>query len=175
MKGLGWMRLGETEFEVECASFLPVTHGEIGPGWDFLVYGHCVHDADADRFRVGVALRANGSPVPLTPADDYLGVELALANGRYPESGETWFSLEVEGYFETWDVKMRFVRRSGHWYRLEFESVTTFWENGGYTRFTLSTWAEALPTRESPRNWGVWPRRRCQGRTRSRFRVRSHD
>ncbi|AWM37574.1 hypothetical protein GobsT_44390 [Gemmata obscuriglobus] len=157
MEVCGELQLGPTDFRVLIAWFAPVAGG----GWDFHFYAHCTNEADAAVFPYGVALVAEGAPVPQVLAVDYTGVRLVMPEARYPDSGQSWFGLWVGGEHETWHPELRFAARDGARYRVEFASGTSFEAGGAYLPLRLSTWAEARPPRSGPATvWGVWPRGR---------------
>lgn len=153
------MTLGRYEFAIERAEFCYIDCGLEPAAWDVNVYAHCVDDAAASSFPLGVMLSAVGIPLTLSPADDYTGFALQTPRASYPDSGRSYFAVWIDGEYETWDVDFRIMRRDGTRYLLRFEAITSFRSDNGYERLCASVWAEYVPPRSTPKtDYATWLR-----------------
>ncbi len=157
------MRLGRFEFAVVRAEFCFIVRGPEPVTWDLNVYGHCINENDAHLFPAGIMLSAEGVPLTLSPTEDYTGFALHTPAAKYPDSGQSYFALWIDGEYETWDVDLRLVERRGESYLLKFQATTEFALQDEHQQLRISAWAENVPWRSAPKTdyarWLRWRQR----------------
>jgi hypothetical protein len=103
-------------------------NGQGRPGWEFEVrtgppFKKPKNLNHAYLFEDGVRFFAEGDPIPLPNLSDLTGAKLVLKEPFDPVSGEVYFTLYVCDCQHVSDLTLRFVERSGTYYRMTVSAL----------------------------------------------------
>lgn len=141
MVAVNTMRIGDSEFAIQAASFRYITQSWSGPGWDFRFAGPCTHDP-RECFPYGARLLTEAGPLPLARSADYTGMELHVPEPFDDASGEPFFGLNVAEEHEVSQLHLRFAERDGPRYRIEIVAQVAATVFGVPARLELNAWAD---------------------------------
>ena len=143
------MKLGPYEFAIHSAEFRFITQSWSGPGWDFTIKGTCNND-DQDFFPYGARISAEAAPLPMAKSEDYTGIELDLPLPYDDDSGEPFFGINVMEEHPISEVHLRFSKREGDHYLIEFTGMAAETVLGQEARLDFAVWAKELPDHAYP-------------------------